>query len=366
MSSYPKDEIQLEYRDRTLAPVVITIHPPFSSPKSSLREDNTVGLEYHLGQKLLGRASVVFGYKFLCDAINQLEDNPFEERWSVFWQMSRGTLESIAKWLLFHTDLANSEEKRRPYQVLLEKQDLPLSIRDGHLVCGVADEVMREEMKLARIVALKILYELNAQVGSVDIVSIRDRSHFPPSPIETAIYGMKADNMVVEDRYGSGGAIYSLSTTGQKEWERIGSMSQCAFIVGSCKPEYKDVIELTKEELRDARLQPIFQEHEEPNKDIYIDIFDHLRDVPLVVADISEPRPNIFVEIGYAKALNKRIIGLIREESWDKLPGYHPVPFDLFAINFTRYQMNRLDDLRKILKERIKKNKEVIQASQNI
>lgn len=50
-------------------------------------------------------------------------------------------------------------------------------------------------------------------------------------------------------------------------------------------------------------------------------IYDSIKNADLIVADMSEKNPNVFYEVGYAHALNKRVILLTRDAS--------DIPFDL-------------------------------------
>lgn len=54
-------------------------------------------------------------------------------------------------------------------------------------------------------------------------------------------------------------------------------------------------------------------EHLDPNRRIIPAIFERIKRSAFVIADITDPRPNVYYELGYANALNKVVIQTARE-----------------------------------------------------
>ncbi len=73
-------------------------------------------------------------------------------------------------------------------------------------------------------------------------------------------------------------------------------------------------------------------------------IFTGIKDSYFVIAELTGERPNCYYECGYAGALNKKVIMLIRDGQ--------PIPFNVHNFPFIRYKQPK--DLRKTLEERIK------------
>ena len=82
----------------------------------------------------------------------------------------------------------------------------------------------------------------------------------------------------------------------------------------------------------------------EHNENILEVIQDRIRQCDVVVADMSGRNPNVFYEIGYARALGRPTILLCRKGE--------TVPFDLQSINYIGYAS--IVDLRERLERRLK------------
>jgi hypothetical protein len=64
--------------------------------------------------------------------------------------------------------------------------------------------------------------------------------------------------------------------------------------------------------------------HIDPKQRIVPSIFSSIKRSAFIIADVSEPRPNVYYELGYAQALGKDIITTAYEGT--------PLPFDIFDV----------------------------------
>lgn len=62
-------------------------------------------------------------------------------------------------------------------------------------------------------------------------------------------------------------------------------------------------------------------------------IFEQLQTSDLVIADLTNNNPNVFLEVGYRMALDMPLIFIMQENSL-------PIPFDIRTTNIIRYDLN--------------------------
>jgi nucleoside 2-deoxyribosyltransferase len=163
---------------------------------------------------------------------------------------------------------------------------------------------------------------------------------------------------------GKAGDTVVLSTEGREYYESgFGSNIGTVFIIAACSPppaeasfkeQHDAVLSVYKRAVDDAGYRPIFQEHEEPRKNIYVDVFDYLDTCEFVVADVTWERPNCYVEIGYALAARKQVL-LFVEESYLSRMERQQMPFDLAPIKYLSYRrdVEGQKELRRQIDQRI-------------
>ncbi len=81
-------------------------------------------------------------------------------------------------------------------------------------------------------------------------------------------------------------------------------------------------------------------DHLKTNTAITNDILENLKSADIVIADITESNPNVFLEIGYRMALKKDLI-LIKEKGTNN-------PFDIHNIRTFEYDLTSLPSVAKI------------------
>jgi len=94
-----------------------------------------------------------------------------------------------------------------------------------------------------------------------------------------------------------------------------------AFIVMSFQREYRDVFASCSEVCREFKFQAEKTDESASLERIVPRIEAGIRNSAFVIADVSEPAPNIFYELGYARALGKQVIVTARKGT--------QLPFDI-------------------------------------
>ncbi len=79
------------------------------------------------------------------------------------------------------------------------------------------------------------------------------------------------------------------------------------------------------------------------------EIAEHLRGADVILADVSEPNPNVFYELGFAHGANRKAI-LLKQQAIDKTV---EVPFDIkvFRIHIYEFSIKGFDDLKTRLQD---------------
>jgi len=224
------------------------------------------------------------------------------------------------------------------------------------------DDLPVMESRLARRVILHEMYHRSA----ISMEAMYKAAHFPRDMIERELNSLNASDLVEHDLIQQ---VSFLTTKGREYYEEHPwKGSGIAFIIAAChadSPDEEDahqaILKCYRETLTDAGYTAIFQENEEPHKNIYADIWDYLSTCDFVVADITYDRFNCYVEVGYALAKNRHIIGFAQEEYFSKKKReaegtgktFQKIPWDLFPIRFQDYSKGSPAGLRKLLEERI-------------
>ncbi len=217
-----------------------------------------------------------------------------------------------------------------------------------------------EENRLARQIILDILYEK----GHESDIAIDRSAHFPSSPISRELQALQKSEYVVS--YSGGNSL--LTHAGRLLYEaNPGGDDSIVFIIAACHVDdyenspddevaHQAILDTYKGIFDGEPFFPVFQESEEPKKSIHVDIFDYIDSCAFVIADITYNRPNCYVEIGYALARGKHIIGFMQKEYFDNRvtkPGQSRIPFDLTGIKFQEYSIGDTQTVRTCLETRL-------------
>ena len=84
--------------------------------------------------------------------------------------------------------------------------------------------------------------------------------------------------------------------------------SSRVFCIMSFKDEYQDVYGVFKDVCEDNGLTAVRTDHDPNLNPITDQILDGIKQSDFVIADVSEPSPNVFYEIGFAKGINRSVI----------------------------------------------------------
>jgi hypothetical protein len=217
-----------------------------------------------------------------------------------------------------------------------------------------------EEHQLTRLALVESLYRV---VGLTESDLYR-RASMPKSLIDAELLGLVESGYIlgISKKAATTGVSnsreYSVTLRGRNFYEQtVQNRSGIVFIIAACEsddwPDQKNVLETYKTAIRSTGFEPKFQEHEEPNKNIYVDIFDYIDSCEFVIADITYQRPSCYIEIGYALAKQKKVLMFVEEDYFNNtMKG--KVPFDLFATKYQTYKYTNLTDLENKCDERIK------------
>lgn len=230
------------------------------------------------------------------------------------------------------------------------------NIRVGH---PLSSNLFIEECKLARRIALKLYYE-KVETTNNEIIA---EAHFPATPVAREVNGLNASKYVqpFNDKL-------FLTYEGRQLYESNAlTEDNSVFIIAAChaddrknNPEeeekHRDILTAYRTILEENGYTAIFQEEEEHKKSIHIDIQEYIDSCAFVVADITYDRPNCYVEIGYALARGKHVIGFMQKEYFERKPlckGESMIPFDLLTYKIQEYPMGDTKHIRNCLGKRI-------------
>jgi nucleoside 2-deoxyribosyltransferase len=146
---------------------------------------------------------------------------------------------------------------------------------------------------------------------------------------------------------------------------RVGAANQradtrVAFIIMSFRPELNDLYEhAILPAATAARLETYRVDNEEFDGTISDIVLDKIRTCRIVLADLTDERPNCYFELGYAMALGKPYILSARQDHDPRRPLRNPgdpkVHFDLDSHKVSFWEEAHLDALRLELEGRIRK-----------
>jgi hypothetical protein len=113
--------------------------------------------------------------------------------------------------------------------------------------------------------------------------------------------------------------------------------------IDPAKPELEDVLGAIKEACNSFGVKAYRADEIEHQDRITNVILNEIRDCDILIADLSHERPNVYYEIGYAHALNKKPILYRRQGT--------RLHFDLSVHNVPEYR--NITDLRELLRRRL-------------
>lgn len=291
------------------------------------------------------------------------------EAWNVADHTWENVLNEFAKYVIIFDRLATFAD--RTILMGRDRADgLPLYVENGNLIFTQSDLLQIEENRIARRLALKTAYKKGQEgvrigeiIGGISLSNITDEElSFDKNVFLRAVRVLESASLLRSEQKD----VYHITLAGQLKYEQsFASFQDKAFIIAWCKDEIKNqIIPVYEEILGEFGYKAIFQENEEPNKSIHIDIFDYIANVPLIIADLSGERANCYIELGYAMALNKRIILTMKEGPEDEKRRMGRMAFDTISMKYSFYKGP--DDLEQQIRERVKVNHEMIRKAAEI
>lgn len=279
-------------------------------------------------------------------------------------------IEKLAKWLVLNGTYQNftypayGNYQSRELTKDVQKSGFHYSYinnLDFKILSPDLSNLQVEERLLARKIILSILYDSNSETA----LTLRDKAHFSSETIERELIALNGSKLIGPPSIPGGSSAvgtFTLTFVGSEYYEKsLVHRRGVVFIIAACNApirgsaldqdhittlsKYKSIVE-------SLGLEPIVQEHEEPKKNIFVDIFDYIDTCEFVIADLTFQRPNCYIEIGYALARAKPVLLYIEKSYFENDMG-GKLPFDISPVKMQDYLYKDLADLEKKLRERI-------------
>lgn len=119
------------------------------------------------------------------------------------------------------------------------------------------------------------------------------------------------------------------------------SPERSVFVLMPFAPEFRDVYELTIKPVASELLVAVSRADDRPfhNRQVYDEIIGAIDTADVLIADLSEAKPNVFYEAGYAHARGKPVIPISCDEP-------RATPFDFAGFQIMFYDRQQLSQLR--------------------
>ncbi len=135
--------------------------------------------------------------------------------------------------------------------------------------------------------------------------------------------------------------------------------ARLAFVIMSFRPDLNDLYDLAiSPALTTIGLKSFRVDREEFDGTINEAVLDRLRTCRIVIADLTDERPNCYFELGYAMALGKPCVVLARDDHDPRRPLRNPndpkVHFDIDSHKISFWKNDELANLRSEIEKRIR------------
>jgi len=360
------ERIYICYRTHDLEPIDIAVHLDHDAIAKACdaAENHTIPMQFDQPRKrLFQHFHVELSYEVLVNCRRFFKDTG----------ALKEEIVAFAKWLAktnrFHGFYLDD-------RVLIAYEDgteCPLEIREDRVFFALGETFRIEENRTAKQLVLEVAYK-RAEKGILfqdlhtnrPVMSPNEKDvSFPVDVMLHATRVLESSGFLAREE---GRSLYRITLKGQLKYEEnFASFQDKAFIIASCSDRMRPIIKIYKDVLAEPefKLEGIFQEDEEPAKSIHLDIFDYIRNVSLIITDLTDHRSNCYLELGYAMALNKRII-LALNETDRYYPGTEKdrLAFDTTPMRYTFYKT--ADELKEKIRERIRVSLNIIRKAAEI
>lgn len=208
------------------------------------------------------------------------------------------------------------------------------------------------ENKFAREIVLRQLYRLQHKSGGpIDRNYFKKNCEYYPNSINGAIASLISKDYI-KDYDG-----YQLTYPGLQYIENklLSPYSDKIFLIAACNPIIEELIKKVYEPATESlNYKLIFQEQNEPKGSIHEDIWNYIESSNIIICDLTNKRPNCFIEYGYALAKNKHIILCVEETEGKTKDGYIKVPFDTQNQKYSFWKKEWLQNNNEIELEKFK------------
>ncbi len=254
-------------------------------------------------------------------------------------------------------------DKNNDNEHIIEKHDqylARLEVSGGGIVYDRPPESLMHERIFLRNEVIKAIY--SSDVNWVEWSMLMKIVPITPGVLRQMCDYLVSSGLLTEFENNK----YKLTAAGYHLFEKqITPSTTTVFIIGSCAHGHSQWIDFYKKAILEAGLKPYFQEHEEPPREIIIEIYERLKNCAFVLADLTGGSENCLYELGYAHALNKKII-LARDRADVSTPKSKRVrlSFDLnqFKHSFRNDRLGPDNDENKGFKAEIRERLKAVKA----
>lgn len=125
--------------------------------------------------------------------------------------------------------------------------------------------------------------------------------------------------------------------------ERLVSPKDVFIIMSfSAMPEFEDVRAALRDVCKQSQFETIWADDRNlPGHRLMEKIYRCIRQSAFVIADVTEPKPNVFYELGFARGLGKNVIVTAKKDT--------PLPFDIYDVPVAFWK--NIEDLKSQVRE---------------
>jgi DNA-binding MarR family transcriptional regulator len=197
--------------------------------------------------------------------------------------------------------------------------------------------IVAQENRFARDLVLRTIYDLYSSQGRLDAATLIKSCHYDETAIRNAIDALVSKRLIERSTHHE--PFLKLTHEGQvlAEERILTPFNDKIFLIAACDDDiYKLIEKVYDPVVRELGYTLVFQEKSEPKNSIHEDIWEYIRHCKIILCDLTNKRPNCFIEYGYALGREKPIILCVEEEQGkDNKTGMMNMPFDTLTQRYS-------------------------------
>jgi len=274
-------------------------------------------------------------------------------------------LENILRDYIFEQKIENLKGKTISIQDLkVSYQNKIYLASNNNLKYDRNPQIIAKENIFARELILKQLFLLqNNTGGPVNRTLLTEKCEYYDNTIKNAITTLISKGYI-RDFDG-----YELTFSGSMyiEEKLLSPFNNNIFLIAACNDTIEDLInKVYRPAVESFGYDLVFQEQSEPKGSIHEDIWNYIDKCSIIICDLTNKRPNCFIEYGYALAKEKQIILCVEESEGKTKNGYIKVPFDTQNQKYSFWKKEWLENNDPGLKDFISEIKDRIKMKLQI